>query len=138
MACPFFMPMQKLEVRSNRPPLPLGGRWQGTCTAPGHEGSRPGDQELKEFCNLGYAKYCRWLPERRAWDAVRFAVSGRGNGAVVLQYVCERNHRPGEYGILMYDVRTSAWSTVHSDKCVQKMAQCYLEAYLERRGTLAT
>ncbi len=138
MACPFFMPTEKMEVQSNRPPLPLGGRWQGTCTAPGHEGSRPGDQEQKELCNLGYAKCCPWLPERRAWDAVRFAVARARDVVVVLQYVCELNHRPREYGTLEYNLKASRWTAAHRDICVQQMAQCYLEAYLGRGGKLAT
>ncbi len=133
MACPFFMPTEKLDVWSHRPPLPLGNAWQGVCTASGYSDAQPLERELKE-CNLGYAKHCRRLPAKRAWDAVRFCVSRHRDGRIELCYVCEVNHRPGEHGHLEYDVTRGAWAVAHRDSCVQKMAQCYLEAYVERRG----
>ncbi len=138
MACPFFMPTEKWEVLSNRPPLPLGGGWRGICTAPDGDGIAPDDDELREFCNLGYASSCPHLPAKRSWDAVRFAIQRGCEGTVLLQYVCEFNHRPSEHGVLEYNPAATAWTTTHRDRCVQKMAQCYLETYLERRGKSAT
>ncbi len=131
MACPFFMPTEKVERWSN-PRLPLGDGWKGYCTAAAHAGERPSDYELREFCNFGYAARCPRLPERRVADAVRFAVSRRLDGKVVICFVCEVNHRPGEYGLLEYDSATGAWTAPHRNACVQKMAQCYLESYLAR------
>lgn len=133
MACPFFMPTEKFDVWPNRPRLPLGDGWKGYCTAPGNEGARPADQELKEFCNFGYAKYCPRLPQKRLWDAVRFSVSRERDGKIVIYYVCEVDHRPGEHGALEYDAMAGKWSTPHRDERVQKMAHCYLESYLERK-----
>src|SRR5438270_11122907 len=76
MACPFFMPVEKLENGAWPHPgrLPLGAGWNGRCMAPGHEGEIPSQAEMEEFCNLGYASTCGRLPRDRAWDAVRFAV----------------------------------------------------------------
>ena len=66
LACPFFMPVQKLDGAWLHPSrLPLGAGWDGHCSAPGHEGARPSDQELQEFCNLGYAAKCSRLPAER-------------------------------------------------------------------------
>ena len=36
---------------------------------------QPTDEELKLFCNLGYASNCSRLPQERACDAVRFGIA---------------------------------------------------------------
>ena len=83
------------------------------------------------------------MPPVRAWDAVRFAVrasalrtkSGAEEfvGRIELQYVCEREHRPVEHGTLDFDLVAQKWVRMHSDPRVQKMAECFLRAYFERR-----
>jgi hypothetical protein len=55
------------------------------------------------------------------------------NERVHLRYVCERDHRPIEHGILDFDVVFDAWRTRHADARVQRMAECYLAAYFERK-----
>src|ERR1041385_3352191 len=118
MACPYFMPLEKLENGAWPHPsrLPLGGGWRGHCTASGHEGEFPSQDTLESFCNLGYAEPCPWAPRERAWDAVRFAVvsplqakrNEASNGTVasklLLRFVCERNHLPVEHGALEFDL----------------------------------
>ena len=150
MACPFFMPVEKLENGAWLHPgrLPLGCGWSGHCTAPGHDGETLSRQVLEEFCNLGYAAGCSRLPRDRAWDAVRFAVAAerepaqpgksmaneRAPGRIVqLQYVCERQHQPAEHGKLEFDGAGMQWVRRHSDSRVQKMAECFLETYLAKR-----
>jgi hypothetical protein len=144
MACPFFMPIEKLENGTWPHParLPLGCGWSGHCTAPGHEGDRLQLEELHS-CNLGYADSCRRMPQDRVWDAVRFAMRAStlrtSNGLeflgrIELQYVCERKHRPGEYGTLEFDSVGLKWLRSHADPRVQKMAECFLQVHLERRG----
>jgi hypothetical protein len=140
MACPFFMPMEKLENGNwlHAARLPLGCGWSGHCTAPGHEGESPSQNELRDFCNLGYAEGCRRLPQNRGWDSVRFAartLCGENTtaGRIQLRYVCERAHRPAEHGKLEFDPVTSQWQQRHRDGRVQRMAECFLESYLEKR-----
>jgi hypothetical protein len=164
MACPFFMPVEKLGNGAWPHPtrLPLGGGWSGRCTAPGHEGEIPAQTALEEFCNLGYAASCGWLPPDRTWDAVRFAVTSgprtkssqqsqsneRSNGSksndhdgrrrvanriVQLRYVCERDHQPVEDGRLEFDAGGATWLLRHADERVQKMAECFLESHLAKR-----
>lgn len=143
MACPFFMPVEKLGngtwLHSGR--LPLGCGWSGRCTAPGHEGESPSHEELREFCNLGYAERCGKLPEERAWDSVRFAartVSGEGKGAggrIQIRYVCARAHRPAEHGLLEFDAVEAQCVAPHRDRRIQRMAECFLESFLEKRKT---
>jgi len=148
LACPYFMPVEKLENGSWPHParLPLGGGWGGHCTSPGHEGERPAQDVLEAFCNLGYADCCAWAPKHRVWDAVRFAVSapaasakardaasGRAAQILNLKYVCERDHRPVESGYLEFDLQCATWLRRHDDSRVQKMAECFLESYLKKK-----
>lgn len=150
MACPYFMPVEKLENGSWPHParLPLGAGWRGHCTSPGHEGELPQQDILEAFCNLGYADCCAWAPRERSWDAVRFAVSAPpeggkprvGAGSKVaahvlrLRYVCERDHRPVESGDLEFDLPRAIWLQRHNDLRVQKMAECFLESYLTKKA----
>lgn len=142
MACPFFMPVEKLENGSwphaNR--LPLGGGWSGHCTAPGHENTVPSQDDLREYCNLGYAANCRLLPRERVWDSIRFGartvfVDGKNlmGGQIQIRYVCEREHLPVEHGTLTFDSLAAHWELKHSDDRVQRMAECFLASYLEKR-----
>ncbi len=144
MACPFFMPIEKLEDGAWPHParLPLGCGWRGHCAAPGHEGEVPSQEELQDFCNLGYAQGCSRLPQQRAWDAVRIAVvaaqaNESGNGLretqVQFRYICDRAHRPADHGTLEFDFGESQWVQRHPDRCVQRMAECFLEEYFNSR-----
>ena len=149
MACPYFMPLEKLKGNWPHPArLPLGGGWSGHCTAPGHEGELPQQDILEAFCNLGYAACCSWSPRERAWDAVRFAVSappeagqrvkaseaGSDSTAqfLTLHYVCERSHLPVDHGNLEFDLVRSTWLRPHDDARIQKMAECFLESFLKK------
>jgi hypothetical protein len=147
VACPFFMPIEKLENHAWQHParLPLGCGWSGHCTAPGHEGEVPPLEAMEQLCNLGYAANCGRLPQERSWDAVRFAVVAArgeikavtGNGRVpsatiLLQYVCEREHRPAQHGLLQFDSAGAGWLERHADSRVQKMAECFMETYLAK------
>jgi hypothetical protein len=149
VACPYFMPVTKLENGAwpHSARLPLGGGWSGYCTAPGHDAETPSQQVLENCCNLGYANGCGWIPRDRAWDAVRFGVMApataetlRGNGLdqpaseIRLRYVCERNHLPAADGELQFNLARSAWSRRNDDPRLQKMAECFLEAYLSRKS----
>jgi hypothetical protein len=139
LACPFFMPTQKLGGAWLHPSrLPLGSGWDGQCSAPGHEGAQPSKQELHEFCNLGYATKCSRLPDERECDAVRFSVARDHGSRLLLWFVCETGHRPTLYGTLEYDVERNQWMSVHSDSRVQKMLECYVQSYLLRRIPSAT
>ena len=140
MSCPFFMPVEKLPHGSwlHAGRLPLGCGWSGHCTAPGHEGEIPSPNELREFCNLGYAEGCGRLPRERAWDSVRFGarvVGHGGNGTsrnIQVRYVCERGHRPAEHGMLEFDAVEARWLEPHHDSCLQRMAECFLESFREK------
>lgn len=135
MACPFFRPAARLEVDlwPHRQRLPLGDGFCGTCQAPGHQGQEPAEQQLKDFCNLGYARQCSWLPQERVADAVRFAVARDFGSSITLHYVLERDHAPVEHGKLEYQVASATWSCGHAEETIQAMADAYMRAYLTRR-----
>ncbi|HKN34971.1 MAG TPA: hypothetical protein VJX16_17145 [Terriglobales bacterium] len=136
MACPFFMPTHKYEDGTWLHPfrLPLGGGWKGYCTAPGREGEVPSPEQLHHACNLGYARSCERHPAQYFWDSIRFAVKRESDQRILLCYVCERDHRPGEDGVLEYDASSGRWTVSHRDFRIQKMAECYLESYLLRKN----
>jgi len=150
MACPYFMPVARLENGGWPHParLPLGCGWSGQCTAPGHEGQIPTQDILEAFCNLGYASSCTWAPQQRTWDAVRFAVSVPESErtrvrtqafdskcpVIHIDFVCERDHRPVEHGRLRFDLSIATWLQRHSDERIQRMAECFLESYLRKKS----
>jgi hypothetical protein len=137
VACPFFMPEQRFESGWPFPQrLPLGAGWAGTCTAPGHEGARPSDEELKSGCNLGYANACSRLPAERHADAVRFALGEERDGILRVLFVCERDYLPAGHGELLYETVNALWLRPHDDPRVQRMAECYVQAQRARRGNL--
>jgi len=145
------MPVSKLEGGNWLHParLPLGGGWNGHCTAPGHEHAIPSQDVLEACCNLGYAVSCSWAPAERRSHAVRFAVSSpaRNGGEfsassfdnqparlVHVIYVYEQANRPGGRGELEFDLSTATWLRRHEDARIQKMAECFLESYLHKRS----
>ena len=136
MACPYFLPQERIENSSWQHPsrLPLGDAWNGYCAAPGHVGARPSDDELREGCNLGYARACPRLPRQRSSDAVRFSLARHREQKLSVQFVCEIAHAPGEHGMLEFDAAAGRWSSAHPDARIQKMAECYLQSYLRRTG----
>jgi hypothetical protein len=133
LACPYFVPREILNDGSWPHPsrLPLGAGWSGTCCASDLP-IVPTDQHLHEFCNLGYAAACPHLPARREWDAVRFSVASEGRDLVAFHYICEFHHAPVEHGKLFFDVNREAWTNLHSDARVQRLADCYLQTYRVR------
>ena len=148
MACPYFMPVAKLENGNWPHParLPLGAGWSGHCTAPGHEESVPSQGVLESFCNLGYASNCSWTPQQRFCDSVCFAIAAPERKSspyttlaapvriLRVTYVYERDHRPAAQGELEFDLVNSMWLSRHPDAAIQKMAECFLETYLSRKS----
>jgi len=136
LACPFFIPIERANDLGfpHAARLPLGASWRGLCGAPGHEQATPSSREL-ESCNLGYAKSCARLPRDRACDAVRFAVAKESELRVSLQLVLETSHLPAGSCVLEYDRAANMWIASHPDPRIQRMAECFLESFLEKRSS---
>lgn len=115
--------------------LPLGAGWGGLCTAPGLEHQVPTDEQLREACNLGYAASCPRRPRESQWDSIRFGVIRETGRRLDLCYVCEKDHLPADHGTLEYDAAASRWIATHADARIQRMAECFLEAYLLRKNS---
>jgi len=132
------MPEKKLEdgMWTHPSRLPLRGGWSGHCCATGHEDAEISREELNG-CNLGYATNCPRLPRERSCDAVRFSVAQDMGEKLLVCYVCERDHHPVEHGTLEFNLTSAQWNVCHGDTRIQRMAECYVEKYLERRAVSA-
>jgi hypothetical protein len=135
MACPYFVPTEKWEAGGWIHPsrLPLGGGWQGHCSAPGQEQSQLEESEVRDFCNMGYAKQCTRLPQDRQFDAVRFCVTSDRDQRLLISCVGESKHLPVECKQLEFDAAQMQWLILHPDPRTQKQADCYIQSYLQRR-----
>jgi hypothetical protein len=111
--------------------LPLGAGWTGACAASGQE-LPASDLHIQEFCNLGYAIACPHLPQRRDYDAIRFAIARSSTQQVTLSFVCELGHAPIEHGELTFDLANEAWIIRHPDPRVLRLATSYIQAYRVR------
>jgi hypothetical protein len=136
LACPFFIPTERADDLPLPHParLPLGAAWRGSCGSQGHESAVLNNQEL-ESCNLGYAKSCPRLPQQRACDAVRFAVARESVESISLHFVLEVDHLPAGHGLLQYDRNLNIWTVPHPEPRAQKLAESFLQTYLERRSS---
>ena len=136
LSCPYFIPTERFDDGGFVHParLPLGAGYRGRCGAPGHDGAVPTDEELKDACNLGYARNCSRLPKERISDAVRFSIMRDRDGQISLCWVSELNYLPGEHGSLEYDSLLQRWIAMHPEARVQALAECFLQSYLKNRG----
>ncbi|MBZ5524694.1 MAG: hypothetical protein LAP21_20845 [Acidobacteriia bacterium] len=134
MACPYFFPTRKSNGLYWPFPqrLPLGAGFEGSCAA-GTE-SVPSAEELRDFCNVGYAGRCSRLPSDRRGDVIRFSVAAEQDGLVTLRYVCERDHAPVEHGELHYELSSRRFRSAPADAILLRQAECYVEVYMERRA----
>jgi hypothetical protein len=138
VACPYFLPEQELVQLGFPHPqrLPLGAAWRGSCSAPGQVGGIPNEDELKNGCNLGYARGCKRLPMERTADAVRFAIVRERGSEIEVRYAYERNYEPGDHGSLQFKLADGAWTASSAETQLARMAQCFLQSYLRREGRL--
>jgi len=133
MACPYFLPANAVPARCGR--IRCACPWATAdrkVRRARHEGAQPTDTELKDGCNLGYAR-CRRLPQQRPCDAVRFVLARDRDHTLDIQYVCEIGHAPGAHGMLEFDTGAARWTVSHPDPRLQKLAECYLDSYLRRK-----
>jgi len=84
---------------------------------------------------LGYAKNCGRLPIDRQFDAVRFCVTSDRNQHLLISFTGESAHLPIEHKQLEFDASQMQWTTPHPDVRIQKLAECYMQSYLQRRTT---
>jgi hypothetical protein len=137
MACPFFIPTERLDGQWNFPDrLPLPPGFSGVCGAPGQMLVRPEDHELRDHCNLGHAA-CSRLPEQRTADAIRFSARSAERYRIHVRYVYEKDCRPAGGGTLEYDEREHRWLTAIDDEKLQRQAECFLQTWRSRQRPIA-
>ena len=137
MACPFFIPTERLHgVFAFPDRLPLAAGYSGMCGAPGQMLAKPTDDELREHCNLGHAS-CARLPQERVADSVRFVARDGGHHRVSIRYVYETGCRPAGGGVLEWDDREQRWLTAVEDERLLRQAECYLKSWRTRQRPAA-
>lgn len=110
-------------------PVPLGEIYRGVCRASSIP-HVPSDSELRELCNFGYARgRCGCFPATGPYDSVRFAVIHDDGVALSVRYSMERDHLPGEHGVLAFQVAEACFDPRHPDDTVNRLAEAYVEAY---------
>ncbi len=117
------------------PRLPLGDPCRGLCRAGDFE---PASDELRKFCNVGYARgQCRHFSAipSDAPDAIRFSITSDGGSTLALVYILEKNYSPASHGPLTYDIaaRTFAPLNVPAAGTLLAQARMFVESYLSRR-----
>ena len=135
MACPYFLPLERFHGWEPAAVLPLGDAWSGTCQVQADCSYQPGDPELKESCNFGYARgRCARFPREDGPDAVRFAVRGQDAGEIRLLWVREADHRPFDHGSLAYSIAGDKFNPLPSGPIFEKQARAYIQSYLRRKA----
>ncbi len=57
------------------------------------------------------------------------------DGLLHVRFSCERAYLPAGHGELLYEKVTATWPKKHDDACVQRMAECYVQAQLAQAGS---
>jgi len=133
VACPFFMPVERLDqdLWILPPRLPLSDAFRGVCHAHS-EPFDPPERSLRELCNCGYARgRCERFPADTAADAVRFSITGEQDGIVRLVYIVEHDYAPAEHGVLEYSIPESQLNGQVSD-VLAAQARAFLASHLRR------
>jgi hypothetical protein len=138
MACPFFYPVAPFDERrwSPRPQMPLGDPYDGECRAAA--GYRPGEQDLRNLCNMGYARgKCPRFQDSCSSDAARFSAASDDGETITIAWVVERDHRPATHGRLEYSKAAGRFTAPPADQILHRQAAAYVAAYLRRKAAPA-
>lgn len=136
MACPFFMPQDRLDDRDwkHAPRMPLGDTYGGVCHSDPAHGFDPPETAQRGLCNYGYARgLCDRFPRDGSADAIRFSVSGDENGRLRLVYIVEKDHAPADHGTVESRLEEIPSIRVGENDLWSRQARVYLESYLRRK-----
>ena len=137
MACPFFVPVRRLEWTGPGPAprLPLGDSYAGECHT-GPEVFEPPAARQRDVCNCGYASGRCDRFEARGTDAVRFSVTLDEPERLELVWVLEKDHAPASYGMLEYDVASQCVRGEAPGGTLRRQVEKFVESYLRLRQRL--
>ena len=137
MACPFFHPAEPFADGAwlKPPRLPLGDACLGRCMAEPAGPVLPSLDELRQCCNLGYARgRCSRFPAASdAMDAIRFSIAGDGGDKVEVVYIYERDYAPVRHGRLLYDAAAACFRDPVESPVLEAQARRFVLGYLTRR-----
>jgi hypothetical protein len=137
VACPFFMPIRRMESTVWKPAarLPLGELYAGVCHAQA-ELAEPPEPVLRDLCNCGYARgRCSRLPPGDHADAVRFSLLSDDAGAIRLICVLEKDHAPAEHQYLECGLDGVVSASV--SETLRAQARAFIESYVRLRNASA-
>jgi hypothetical protein len=136
VACPYFHPDAPFEDGAwlKPPRVPLGDPCSGICEA-SEEKARPSIEELRTFCNNGYARgRCHRFPASAEADANRFSIARDHEGVVELVYIRERDYAPLRHGQAIYRIAESKFEGLpDGDDAMAGQARRFTESYLKRK-----
>jgi hypothetical protein len=140
MACPFFMPVARLERGDwiHAPRLPLGDPYRGICHAVEGEPFEPTESDQRDLCNCGYARgHCNRVPGDSA-DAVRFSVANDKGGLIKITWVIEKDHSPVEFGTLEYCEGKLLDARSIGGTLLATQASAFIESYVDLQKAVQT
>lgn len=128
MACPYFMPGERLPLSRGS----LGDLYAGACQADAAKPCRPDETTVADRCNLGYARgRCAHFPEGDGPDAIRFSIARKDDSSIRVLYSLERDHRPYSNGSLAYSTQIGDFESAPSE-AISTLAAAYVRSYLRR------
>ena len=141
MACPFFMPVSRLDEGNwvHAPRLPLGDFYRGVCRSQASESFDPPESSQRDLCNYGYARgRCERFPADSPGDAVRFSVItdegvGDEGGRLRLVYIVEKDHAPADHGTVESRTEQIQSLSLRENDVMSGQARAFLESYLRRK-----
>ncbi len=126
MACPFFMPLARVDAQEwiHAPRLTLIDEYRGACRV--GDMFEPEQSAQRDVCNCGYASgRCDRFPKGSP-DAVRFSVIGEDGPALRILYVFETDHLPSRHGVAEPGAEIV-------DPVLSGQIRAFAESYLLRR-----
>jgi hypothetical protein len=137
VACPFFHPTESFQdgVWLKPPRLPLGDPCRGHCTAGPDGDIEPGVDDLRQYCNLGYARgRCSRFPAASdTADAIRFSVTRDRDGDIALICIFEKDYAPVRHLALIYATGTRSFATAVETSILEAQARKFIDSYLNRK-----
>jgi hypothetical protein len=126
VACPFFMPLARVDAQEwiHAPRLTLIDEYRGTCRV--GDAFEPEESAQRDVCNCGYAGgRCDRFQEGSP-DAVRFSVIGEDGPSLRILYVFEKDHFPARRGV-------AEPGTEIGDPVLDGQIRAFAESYRLRR-----
>jgi hypothetical protein len=134
MACPHFAPAKALETGrfTTQFPLPLGEAHLGCCMAEAFTPFQPGERDLLDSCNLGYARARCSRVSPDGPDCARFAVSSDTGTSISIRWVQEKEYLPYRHGTAEFVLSSGVLIPAPDEETLALQLRAYVSSYLRR------